>query len=412
MDTNEKTVNLGKLRILINEMLTEGGYSQSGKWYYLNTLTKLERFMDGHKIRRYSSQVGNAFLAYAEREYDFSKMHWTSVNTAIRRFTAIVEGKPYVHANYGKEKEVVSEYLKLRDEFSVWQRINGRSESTIKSDRRYLAGFLNTLYELGVKVLADLSAESIYSALSVLPNDGHLSKTLRSFMKFAYDCKYLDLDYAVLIPNVRQKQTLPTTYSREETCTLLDSIDTTTSPGKRDYAILLIALRLGVRSSDIASLKLGDVDFCGNLISFVQKKTKVPHRLALLPEVAAALKSYIDHVRPSSKHDNVFLAQRAPHMPLAPTGIYEIVSKRFINSGVDTGGKKRGAHSLRTTLASHLVEDCVPFDVVRKILGQESPESTKKYVLFQTEMLRMCAVRVPDPSGQFAKMLSSGGDSI
>jgi len=413
MYTNNKTVNLGRLRILIDEMLTEGGYSQSGKWYYTNTLEKLERFMDERKTSGYSAQIGDDFLAYAERKYGFSKMHWTSVKTAIRRFTDIAEGRPYVHANHGNKKEVVPEYLALRDEFSAWQRINGISECTINGDRRRLTSFLNSLYEKGVMGLADLGVEDIYTALSQLSNDGHLSSTLRSFMRFAYDRKHLDIDYAAIIPRVRRKQALPTTYSRAEADMLLDSVDTTTPLGKRDYAILLTALRLGIRSSDIANLKLGDVDFCGGLISFVQIKTKVPHKLALLPELDVALKSYINNARPSSKYDNVFLAYKAPHMPLAPTGIYEIVSKRFINSGVDTDGRKRGAHSLCTTLASHLVEDYVPFDVVRRILGQESPESTKKYVLFQTEMLRMCAVRVPEPSGKFAKILSTmRGDSI
>jgi len=412
MNTNERTVNLDRLRILIDEMLSEGGYSRSGKWYYTNTLTKLERYMDEHTIIGYSAQIGDDFLAYAAHKYDHSEMHWTSVNTAIRRFTDLAEGRPYVHGNRRSEKEVVPGYSALRDEFSAWQRIYGTGEYLIKCNRRYLASFLNTLHEMGVRVLADLSVESIYSALSVLTNDGHLSAALRSFMRFAYERKYLDHDYTAIIPRVRQKQNLPTTYSRSEADTLLKSVDITTPQGKRDYSILLIALRLGIRSSDIANLKLGDVDFYGSIVSFVQKKTKVPHRLALLPEVATALKSYIDNVRPSSKYDNVFLAQKAPHLPLAPTGIYEIVSKRFINSGVDTDGRKRGAHSLRTTLASHLVEDYVPFDIVRKILGQESSESTKKYVLFQKKMLRICAVRVPEPSGQFAKLLNARGDSI
>jgi len=172
------------------------------------------------------------------------------------------------------------------------------------------------------------------------------------------------------------------------------------------YAIALLALRLGLRVGDIVELRIEDIDFQHKKICFVQTKTKVKQSLELLPEVEDALIDYLENVRPASNLKNVFLSPYSPDQPIRDRSIYAMVRRHLVKSGVDPGERKRGPHALRMTLASELVAEKVPYDVVRKILGHENPISTKNYVAFDIESLRTCAIPVPPLSGSLAMLMA------
>ena len=93
--------------------------------------------------------------------------------------------------------------------------------------------------------------------------------------------------------------------------------------------------------------------------------------------------------------------------------MYLLISQRFMKTGIDTKGRKRGGHSLRTTLASELIAENVPYDAVRKILGHENPTSAKHYVKFDIESLRSCSIQVPPVTDKLAAYMKArlGGDA-
>ena len=101
----------------------------------------------------------------------------------------------------------------------------------------------------------------------------------------------------MVIPSVRKAQPTPSIYIASGTETCMGNSDA----DRRDITVVLLALRLAIRASDIAKLKILDIDFDVKEISFVQKKTQIPQRLELLSEIEAAIKTYISSSRPASE---------------------------------------------------------------------------------------------------------------
>lgn len=157
---------------------------------------------------------------------------------------------------------------------------------------------------------------------------------------------------------------------------------------------------------DIAKLKYGDINFQAKTIDFIQEKTLIPHRLELLPEIEDAFLEHLTARCPGSNYEHIFLRVVPPYIRITRAVVSNVVRKAFKVSRICVAGKKHGPHSLRMTLASELVSENVPYMVVGKILGHEDPNVAKHYVKFDIEMLRSCALEVPQLSGVIAEKLS------
>jgi len=290
-------------------------------------------------------------------------------------------------------------------------RLHGKRESTIGSYEESTRKLLNRFYSHGIRSLAEIKVVDVYAAFETSANKGGFRIAANSFLKYLFKKNLNDVDLSLIIPKVPRPKPVPSIYSKSETEKLISSIDTSVMIGKRDYAVILLALRLGMRASDILNLKVSDINYDGKTIEFVQIKTYVPHRLALLPEVEDALSAYLSCRTNPQGNEHVFLSTVAPFKPLSKAAVRTVVSKYIEKAGIDVGYRKRGGHALRSTFASELVAENVPYDVIRKILGHESQESTKHYVKFDFEMLRKCALEAPMPIGRLAEILcvTTGG---
>ena len=182
----------------------------------------------------------------------------------------------------------------------------------------------------------------------------------------------------------------------------------TSSIGKRDYAILLLASRLGMRAGDIASLKLDSLDFKNQRICFIQNKTGSVSELYMVPEIKTALMDYLSTDRPASTSDYVFLKSCAPYSEISYSVVSFAVKKHMIRSGINIAGKKHGPHSLRASLASSMVNDGISYETVRKVLGHDSPNAIRHYARLDIQMLRNCALACPAPSGTLHQFLKGG----
>jgi site-specific recombinase XerD len=202
----------------------------------------------------------------------------------------------------------------------------------------------------------------------------------RGFLTFLYEHGINKTDLSVCVPNPARPRSLPSVYSGEEASRMLSSVDRTTSLGKRDYAFLMIAAKLGVRSSDIVNLSFGDIDNTAKTIKVVQVKTNRPLRLVLNGDVEEAIDDYVKHGRPKAASDKIFLSSQAPYSPLTAGGGYVIVHKYMELAGIASLGRKRGPQALRQSYATALVTKGVPYSVVKEALGHEDPESAKHYV--------------------------------
>lgn len=293
-------------------------------------------------------------------------------------------------------EEILNEYLKHME-------LCGYKKMTVKDTYYSVSKTLTKFNKAGIKCVSQITATHIYDAFE---RKSHFSTPLRGFLHYLYKAKVISIDYSVYVPSDRNTRPIPSIYTKSETIGLLQSIDKSTDAGKRSYAIILLALRLGLRTGDIINLKMENVDFQNKEISFYQMKTQVPQRLELVSEVEEALLSYISTARPTSDEPNVFLSLRAPFKPVSNCVVYEAVTYHIKKAGINIGERHHGAHSLRATLASELVAEKTPYEVVRKILGHEDPFSIKHYVKFDIDALRSCALKVPPITGKLSDYMN------
>jgi site-specific recombinase XerD len=199
---------------------------------------------------------------------------------------------------------------------------------------------------------------------------------------------------------------LPSVYSEKEISKLLASIDRSTTLGKRDYVILMLASHMGLRSSDIVNLSFAEINYVAKTIDIVQVKTSNPVTLVMNSDVEDAISDYIQYGRPESSSDKIFLNHQAPYGPLSAASGHAIAHRHFARAGITALGRRRGTQALRASYATALVAKGIPYVVVQEALGHDDPESAKYYARIDVRRLRSCALDVPNPSGAFAVALN------
>ena len=198
---------------------------------------------------------------------------------------------------------------------------------------------------------------------------------------------YMSIEEAVITPPHR-KQSISSFLLKEDEKRLVKQLE---KESKRNKAIILLALRLGLRDCDITTLKFDAIDWKNDTIAIRQQKTGESLKLPLLPDVGNALFDYIKNER-SARNDGyryIFLRNQAPHNRL--TSIYHICFKLLhkLNIIPENGGKS-GTHSLRYSLVHKLLAKKIPHQVITDLLGHTSKESDKPYLSMEESMLRQC----------------------
>lgn len=203
-----------------------------------------------------------------------------------------------------------------------------------------------------------------------------------------------DLSQALPKVHVPRDATIPSVWEPELLVRLLNVVDRSSPKGKRDYAILLLASRLGLRVGDIRALKLDDLKWKAASIEITQAKTLAPLCLPLTEEVGEAVIDYLKAGRPQSDRREVFLTLTPPFLPFAVTdNLHRIVTHWKALAGIHFRSKQRhGLHSLRHTLATQLLREQTPFHVISEILGHATTASTLIYAKTDVEALRTAAL--------------------
>lgn len=218
---------------------------------------------------------------------------------------------------------------------------------------------------------------------------------LRAFPRFCFiqGLVPVDLSAAAFTATGRRRPGLPKGISRAEAMALLDSCDRRTSVGRRNYAVLLLLLRLGLRAGEVAALRLNGLDWrAGEIV--VQGKGQRIDRLPLPVDVGEAIASYLRRGRPRSTHREVFLRAVAPLAALTRRGVSLIVQCACVRAGLPPVG----AHRLRHTLACDMVRAGVPLPEISQVLRHRSLVSTAIYARADVDQLRTLAQ--PWPSAE------------
>jgi site-specific recombinase XerD len=409
MNVDENGGNYAELSNCLLTKVESLGFKPNTIRSYRRILGKIATFMNEAGITDYSREIGIRYISGCmEKNIDYaSPLH--PAETVVRRLDDLLAGGICLHRRSIEAPQCPPIFTEQLDRYIDRMRFRGKMESTIKNRKRYCVQFLRYLEKAGVTTLSDIHSKDVHGAFLDSNSKGSFRQSVVPFLKYLHKEGIHGNDLSECVPGVRKPQPMPSVYSEDEIATVLSCIDQSAPNGKRDYAIIIIASHLGFRASDISALTMGNFDFKTKTVHLTQQKTGALLQVVLLAEVEEALLRYVELARPTSNSEQIFLRRRAPHIPLNPGAIYEIVRSRLNEAGIDSSGKKRGPHSLRMSLATKLLSDNVPYAAIQKILGHESPESTKHYAKMDTAMLRRCALEVPPPTGLFAERLCIKG---
>jgi integrase/recombinase XerD len=267
----------------------------------------------------------------------------------------------------------------------------GTTRGYVNHARRFLAGLAAeglsgvTTADVTRAVLDESSAVSVSAAQNFIAG-------LRAFLRFGFVQGQVpaDLSRAALSLTGRRRSTLPLGITKADARAILDSCDRRGTIGRRDYAIIVLLLRLGLRRGEVAGLALDDIDWrAGELV--VRGKGSRSDRLPLPVDVGQAIAAYLRRGRPASDRREVFLTDRPPVRPVASGTVASTVRRACRRAGVPVVG----SHRLRHTAACDMVSAGVPLVQVAQVLRHHSLQTTAGYARVDLEQLRRLAAPWP-----------------
>ena len=294
----------------------------------------------------------------------------------------------------------------LRDDYVASCRVRGNAEATVAVKDKAVSRFLGYLDEVGSGDLAVLGVRDVSGFL--LRQRGLRRKTiaalrscLADFLAFLAATGRAPQGLAGRLPPHRhlRHESEPHLWTGEEIRRLLAVIDRRSATGKRDYAMILMTARLGLRICDLRRLELGDLDWRARTITIVQHKTGRALSLPLLDDVGWAIIDYVQHARPETACPKVFIKHRHPFDAFGGASSLACRLSRYAaRAGIEFGPDQVcGMHSLRGALAVAMIGNGAPMPVVSAVLGHACSNTTQAYYLrFDVERLRCCALDVED----------------
>ena len=379
--------------------------SQSIDWYSREWL-RLGDYMRTNGVQRFDSSIGVQYLAQITGNIEVKALSRRQRNQ-IRAISVLSDFAETGTIRKAKRRQVPRELNgpigKVMSDYIVHSNLaSGLATSTVQSYHSYLSVFLGYLDSCGITSFEHLDQTSIINFVKYLREYSAITRHLiilksNQFLKYLYDNQVVPVDYSKIMPKdkyVRQPK-LPSYYSPEEVRQLIDCIDRSNPNGKRNYAMILLIVILGLRSSDIANLEFTNIHWEQELISLKQQKTKEPVEFPLFPEIGNAIIDYLKYGRPQSNLPNIFLRHVPPYDTINSSLFYGVVKKYVNLSGIKYDERRHGPHALRHSLATNLLKKEVPLPVISSVLGHTCSESTMFYLRIDTNSLRKCALEVP-----------------
>lgn len=304
---------------------------------------------------------------------------------------------PVTHPLYG---EIGSQMQKLINHLQSLR----RSSVTIKDYQLYLNGFLVYLNRVGIYTLKEITERHVLEFISTKTNNKvNVVSSLRVLFRYWFENHLIETDFELVLKNYKwvKQEKIPSFFTVDEVRSIETSINRSSGVGKRNYAMLLLASRLGLRASDIAHLQFSNIDWEKNEIRLTQNKTGNPIILPLLSDVGNAIIDYLKYGRFKSDSQHVFISSRAPYIPANKNIVCSAIQEVIKNSKVNTENRRHGPHSLRHSLACSLLKNEVPMPVISETLGHVTTATTMTYLRIDLTSLMKCALAVPPIEDDF-----------
>lgn len=364
------------------------------EYHYKNLL----KYYEEKDIQNYSYDISIQFLK-DKWNIDITKgnfNYWQSRKCRAIKILNDIYHDRNIKIRYSYNQIILNDdNSKLLDDYIGYNQKIGLSEKNIKGIKKFITRFLKYLENNNLNI-KDIDLNISNKFLSEFSNINKITMKnyifmLKMFLIYLFDNNIVNKNIGYLLPNIRKVKNakLPSVWNFDDLNKILNSIDTNTNKGKRDLAIIMLAITTTLRASDIINLKLENIDFENNIINVIQEKTKSQVILPLMNKTKIALIDYIKNARPiNTDYKNVFLSCRSIVKPIMNSSALSTMLNKYSNKlGLDCS-QKRGIHSLRHTTLNCLFNDNeTSLITITEISGHNNPNSLNSYI--KTDLKRL-----------------------
>ncbi len=283
---------------------------------------------------------------------------------------------------------------------SAGQELAPGSVRVLAAEIRHFLGYLDRAgrSSLDAVTVGDVREFMVEMAPRRPAGIGNVAWSLKRFFAFLNAARLSDVRVDGLLAHgaPRRVRALPC-FTREETDRLLEGIETGTPCGKRDYAMVVLAVSTGLRCCDIVALRLDEIDWRRDEIRLVQAKTSKPLVLPLPPLAGNAIAEWILHGRPECAAPEVFVRLKPPPVKLGGSTGSTLMRRRLARAGVDHAAHDgKSFHALRRTTGTRLIESGAGLPLAAQILGHARIDSSRRYFALASEQLRQCCLSLEE----------------
>ncbi len=383
--------------------LRAANYMESTIGNYQKTIRLLDAYVAA-RGGEYTRALGAEFAALttSPRTGRFSAVRRFNYTRIVALFDSYLRSGEVVltarkRGGGGRQPET-SEFRALNASWETDMADRGLAAATREAYGRIARGYLVYLEDQGFTSLGAADPATVTGFFSSLLDRWAASSlfwqvaNFRPFMKFI---GRLDLVDAANLIGARRSHPILPDLGDEDVERVVEACASSPRISSRDAAITLLALMTGLRACDIIALRLADLDWRTQTVSFVQQKTKNPLTLPMPGLLAVKLANYVLAERPDHHGEHhVFLRSVAPYTPLADhASLYKITSDTLRKAGVTD--VKAGTRLLRHAAASRLLRAATPLPTIAAVLGHASQDSTYVYLSVDTKHLRECVLPAP-----------------
>lgn len=393
----------------LRELLELEGYSVTTVRDMNFILDAFTAYMAENALDEYTPEIGECLVKYCEEDLHVCESRVVRARGIVRKLNRLslgLDGRDALWSSRANSIALPTKLGELLSRYIAWCKSNGNNENTLLHKRWICCRFLKNLADLGCETAGDMGVEMVQTAFLYLGYTRYWER-ISPFLRFLYTEGLIPYNYANLLHYQKKNTPHPTVYSPEEVAAVEDSISRINPAGVRNYAIILLLSRYGIRSRDVAALTFENLDFRDNRIRFVQQKTGELWECELFPEVKSALQDYISNARPEIEDcNNVFLTTMIPYVPIDSFAINTMVGEVFNRADISLSGRRHGSRAFRSSIASNMINDSISTEIVRKVLGHGTKYALKYYAKIDIKSMRLCPLPVPEPGGTFSQLLS------